>query len=236
MNKILLLLKNKLLKEALYHYLSSKINNSFKIELAPETSTNSQYSIILFDPPSLKETNPNDFSPAAKILIDTGLSEQELIFLALYYKLAGIFEKDSSPELLLKCFEKVLKGEIWLSKKITKKLFFEYSFISQNKLPNISPRELEIINLVIEGCNNNEIAKKLYLSNYTVKCHLNRIYKKLGISSRTQLIKFFYKNNHHISPFGPSSERRKIEDKIEANQTELTPKPKHKIIKIKSSK
>ncbi|MFN3505746.1 MAG: response regulator transcription factor, partial [Caldimicrobium sp.] len=186
--------------------------------------------------PSLKEIDPNDYSLSAKILIDTGLSEHELIFLALYYKLTGIFETDCPPELLLKCFKKVLKGEFWISKKFTQKVFFEFSFISQNKLPNISHREMEIINLVIDGFSNTEIAKKLYLSNYTVKCHLNRIYKKLGISSRTQLIKLFNKNNINLSHFGSTSQREKSADKIEKNQTDLATKSTRKIIKIKLQK
>jgi DNA-binding CsgD family transcriptional regulator len=53
---------------------------------------------------------------------------------------------------------------------------------------NLTRRELEIINLVDEGLNNNEIADRLYVSFHTVKTHLERIYDKLDVNSRTAML------------------------------------------------
>ena len=58
----------------------------------------------------------------------------------------------------------------------------------------ITGREQEIIRLLLEGCHNREIAKKLYISESTVKTHIKSIYRKLEIKNRVQLVNFV-KNN-----------------------------------------
>ncbi len=55
----------------------------------------------------------------------------------------------------------------------------------------LSIREKEIINFVLLGLSNKEIANKLYISQLTVKTHLQNIYRKLGISNKLQLLNFF---------------------------------------------
>lgn len=52
----------------------------------------------------------------------------------------------------------------------------------------ITPRQVEILRLIIAGCNNREIAEQLFLSEWTVKSHLTKIYRKLDVTSRTQAI------------------------------------------------
>ena len=50
----------------------------------------------------------------------------------------------------------------------------------------LSPRELEILELVASGASNSQVARRLWVTEQTVKLHLNSTYKKLGVSSRTQ--------------------------------------------------
>ncbi|MFE0843595.1 LuxR C-terminal-related transcriptional regulator [Achromobacter insolitus] len=52
----------------------------------------------------------------------------------------------------------------------------------------LSPRESQILRLVSEGLGNREIAEELFLSRYTVECHVKHIYRKLAVSSRTRAI------------------------------------------------
>lgn len=190
MIKVALMIKNKLINESIRTYLSSLPKCNFEID-GTSANTLSNPNIILFDPPSLKETKPEAFPNCAKLLLDTGLLEQELIFLILYYKLTGVFETNTPPELISKCLEVVSKGELWISKNLIKKLCNDLPIYSKRELPNFTPKEIQIIRLVKEGYSNIKIAEALSLSEHTVKCHLNRIFKKLGISKRVQLIKFF---------------------------------------------
>ena len=56
-----------------------------------------------------------------------------------------------------------------------------------NPFGNLSPREQEVVSLIAKGMSNKEIASKLFISEHTVKNHIYNIYKKLGISDRTQV-------------------------------------------------
>jgi DNA-binding CsgD family transcriptional regulator/ligand-binding sensor protein len=57
---------------------------------------------------------------------------------------------------------------------------------------NITSRELDVLNLVLKGCNNNEIASTLFISDHTVKNHMTKILQKLGVSDRSQAIAKIY--------------------------------------------
>jgi ATP/maltotriose-dependent transcriptional regulator MalT len=54
----------------------------------------------------------------------------------------------------------------------------------------ITPRELEILELIAQGLSNREIAEKLYVSENTVKTHSSRVFDKLGAKRRTQAVQF----------------------------------------------
>jgi RNA polymerase sigma factor (sigma-70 family) len=98
---------------------------------------------------------------------------------------------DITVEMLQKGINVMQKGEYWISRELQKKLLERCLDVKENKLPALTQREKEIIELICEGLSNKEIATKLSVSENTVKATLNRIYKKYKISSRTQLVKFF---------------------------------------------
>jgi DNA-binding NarL/FixJ family response regulator len=54
----------------------------------------------------------------------------------------------------------------------------------------LTPRELEVLDLVVEGCTNSQIASTLYISLSTVKTHVRNIYSKLGVNNRIQIAIF----------------------------------------------
>ncbi|MCD8510422.1 MAG: helix-turn-helix transcriptional regulator, partial [Bacillus sp. (in: Bacteria)] len=57
-----------------------------------------------------------------------------------------------------------------------------------NQLADLTKRELEVLNYLCEGCSNQEISEKLFISLITVKVHLKHIYRKLGVKNRSQAI------------------------------------------------
>jgi DNA-binding NarL/FixJ family response regulator len=59
----------------------------------------------------------------------------------------------------------------------------------------LTSREIEVIGLIAEGLINKEIAKKLYISEKTVKNHVSNIFKKLNVSDRTQAAIYAFKHN-----------------------------------------
>lgn len=94
---------------------------------------------------------------------------------------------DTSASDLIKTVIGIHNGEYHLSKSLIPKLLNhagEFKLRKDNK--QLTPREIETLQLVASGANNHKIAQKLFISEKTVKNHLTRIYRKLGVANRTQ--------------------------------------------------
>lgn len=234
MVKILLKIKSRLLTEVLNLYLNLYLRRSLEQDFRVYTfyDPTFDYDLLLFDQVSLKECKPEDFPHSKKILIDPGLTDQEILFLFIYYRLSGVFTADTKPELLPKCIEAVLKGEIWLSRNLMKVLNEDFNSPTKKNIPALTHKEREIIKLICEGLSNKEVAYRLSLSEQTVKCHLNRIFKKTGLRNRTQLMKIFY--NTAIVSTGARGENESLTHlNWQSGTTSTLSRPK-KILRVKS--
>lgn len=96
-------------------------------------------------------------------------------------------ELDCKPSVSFS-FEKVqcpLRGECPLEGKVCMPKFNS----------SLSKKELDVMRLIYEGCNNDEVASRLYLSPFTVKNHIKSVYSKLGIHEKSEFIQYANKNN-----------------------------------------
>jgi len=211
MKTLLLSFKNKLISETFFQYFSGRLGPSWEIHLKPEPGK--KYEVIVFDKASLKELPSDAYPGAHKLLLDDGASEQETVFLFLYYRLSGVLSCDTTPENFIKALEVVSKGEIWLSRCLVKKICEDYGSLSFKDLPHLSTKEKEIVALVCKGLSNEEIAKSLNLSCNTVKSHLNRIFKKAGVKSRGELISLFINTFKPQNTLSHTEKERKSEPK-----------------------
>ena len=112
----------------------------------------------------------------------------------------GFFRIELGNEQLIKCIRVVARGEIWLDAEMTKLVFNEFikgfmkkrdllkplTHLSSAKLDILSPREMEIMELISKSMTNEEIADKLFISSKTVKTHLRNIFMKAGIRNRVE--------------------------------------------------
>ena len=107
---------------------------------------------------------------------------------------------DANLRLLCKCLLRVAAGQIWAS---TEQLNYIMDLISE--VPSLrvlnsrgsrllTPREEQVVALVAEGLGNREIARELNLSEHTIKKYLFRIFEKLGISTRVELVLYAVNN------------------------------------------
>lgn len=153
----------------------------------------------------------SDVRPTQKmafILVDTGCSEENIISAFMSGRLSGILMANANSTLLRKAIAAVAGGEIWIDNKTIKNLLTGLNSVkkgwsaSGGSIDELSKREKEIIHLVSLGCRNKEIASRLYISEPTIKTHLYRIFQKLNIQNRHQLIAFAMKNNY-ISNLNP---------------------------------
>jgi DNA-binding NarL/FixJ family response regulator len=110
----------------------------------------------------------------------------------------GIVGRTESIETLCKCIHVVAAGQIWAN---TEAMHFLLEYLSEpapfrlvdaNHMPLLSRRESEVVRWVAEGLTNREIAEKLAISEHTVKNYLFRIFDKLGVSSRIEVILYAF--------------------------------------------
>jgi DNA-binding NarL/FixJ family response regulator len=99
----------------------------------------------------------------------------------------GFVHAQMHPAQVLRAVEVVQKGEL-----VAPRQLLGWHLLSQKENPNIgdlSARQREILELVVEGLSNAEIAGRLYLSESTIKQHLRAVYKVLGVRNRTEAAK-----------------------------------------------
>jgi DNA-binding NarL/FixJ family response regulator len=119
------------------------------------------------------------------ILVLSAYEDKEFILSMLELGASGYLLKDEASELIVEAVRKVAQGEHgWISRRIAVKM----SGWARGEPPakhNLTPRELEVLSLVVDGKTNQFIAKTLNMSEKTVEAHMSHIFAKLKVSSRT---------------------------------------------------
>ena len=140
-------------------------------------------------------------SKGARVLVFTGVREQEQHQLCLRLGAMGLLRKEESRTILLKAIEKVHRGEIWFDRGMMSNVL--NTVLKQKnerdidperaKIASLTERELQVIALVSEGRKNKQIAELLFISDTTVRHHLTSIFSKLGVADRLELLILAYK-------------------------------------------
>jgi DNA-binding NarL/FixJ family response regulator len=129
-------------------------------------------------------------APKLKIIVLS--SQEDTNTVELYYRgVRGIIPRSISPDLLIKCVRTIAAGETWIDNQSVNLVIEAYR--SQPTAPvspleRLSPKELAIIPCVTQGMRNKEIAHKLGTTEQVIKNHLYRVYDKLGVSDRLELV------------------------------------------------
>jgi DNA-binding NarL/FixJ family response regulator len=136
----------------------------------------------------------------AKILL-VGSYDRELVVSAFRSGVRGIFcIFDTHFRLLCRCIQRVAEGQIWVNSEQMTYLLELISEVPSLRLLNargdklLTPREEQVVALVAEGLSNRDTARELHLSEHTIKKYLFRIFDKLGISSRVELVLYAVNN------------------------------------------
>lgn len=146
--------------------------------------------------------------PAIKGIILLDSSKREVILEAFRAGVRGLFSRHEPLETLSKCVVQVHGGQVWANSEqmsyAVEALALSPSIkaVDANGLNLLSKRELEVVHSLAEGLTNREIASRLDLSQHTIKNYLFRIFDKLGVSSRMELL-FLTLNQNAGSPMFP---------------------------------
>jgi DNA-binding NarL/FixJ family response regulator len=141
-----------------------------------------------------------------RVIILTTFDLDEYVYEALRAGASGFLLKDVTAERLFEAVRVVADGEALLAPGITRRLISEFSALRRRSnadalvalgpagLGVLTPRETQVLRLVAEGLSNAEIAARLVVNEETVKTHVSRVLRKLGLRDRTQAVVTAYES------------------------------------------
>jgi len=138
--------------------------------------------------------------PTMKIIIVGERYNDENVMAMIQGGVLGFFRLALGNEQLIKCIRVVDRGELWLDVEMTTRVLKEcikefmkgkdilksLAHLSSEKMDTLTPREMEVMALIIKSMTNEEIADKLFISPKTVKTHLRNIFAKAGVRNRVE--------------------------------------------------
>lgn len=140
-----------------------------------------------------------DASCTTRVVMLTTFDIDEYVYEALRAGASGFVLKDVQPELLVAGLRAVHAGEPLLSPSVTRRMIETFvdrpptvDPAARKRLASLTPRERETLQRLAGGLTNTEIARDLYVSETTVKTHVARVLRKLGLRDRVQAVIYAY--------------------------------------------
>jgi len=135
-------------------------------------------------------------APSTGIVMVTMLEDDASVFSAMRAGARGYVLKGAQPTELLQTIRAVANGQALFGPAIATRMmrFFNETNARfktsqpEDAFPELTPRELEVLELIAQGCKNSEIAEKLVISDKTVRNHITNIFSKLQVADRAQAI------------------------------------------------
>jgi len=139
-----------------------------------------------------------------KIITLTGYDDSDLVFRAMKIGARGYILKTMVVSQLNEAIEQVKTGKVYLPTNLATKFFDQFSIENtkeetltpegENLLNYLTQREDEVLTLLTEGITYKGVAKSLFISETTVKTHVNNIFQKLQVNDRTQAVLYAIKH------------------------------------------
>jgi len=132
--------------------------------------------------------------PKARTIVLLDRSDRDSVVAAFRGGARGVFSRDDSLKMLGKCVHRVYEGQLWVSSAQFQFILEVLSDAPATHLVDkaganlLSKREEDVVRRLAEGLTNSEIAQELEISEKTVKNYLFRIFNKLGVSSRVEVV------------------------------------------------
>ena len=138
--------------------------------------------------------------PSVQIVVLTTFSDDESVFAALQAGARGYLTKDAGAEEIARAIDAVRGGDAQLDPSVQRRLVDALATGAQPSrrrradLPDgLTQREVEVLTLIASGRSNAEIARELFISEATVKTHINNLFAKAGLRDRAQAVTYAYR-------------------------------------------
>lgn len=133
--------------------------------------------------------------PDVQIVVVTVYADSDRIFQALQAGASGYLLKRATPKRIIEAIQEAQEGGVPMTPEIARKVIGQFRSQAEtaSEVENLSPRETEVLQYVMHGLSNKEIADRMSVSVHTIKWHLKHIYDKLHVRSRIEAV-LKYKN------------------------------------------
>ena len=130
-----------------------------------------------------------ELSPATNVLVLTIYDDDEKVFGAICAGASGYLLKSSSGEEIVGALNQLIQGGAPINAQIARRVLDLFSRMAGPKGQyDLSPREKEVLNLLVDGLSKRQIADRLIVSFYTIDTHLKNIYEKLHVHTRSGVV------------------------------------------------
>ena len=133
------------------------------------------------------------------VLLTVSIDKRRILE-ALQLGARGIVLKEAATDVLIRALNTVLAGSYWVDRHPVRdvaQLISELKPASRDSQPNLTPRERQIVALIVEGCTNKDIARTVGTSEQVIKNYLGDIFDKLGVFNRLELA--LYALDHNLA-------------------------------------
>jgi DNA-binding NarL/FixJ family response regulator len=132
--------------------------------------------------------------PAMRLLVFGQSMSDDYLYRLIQAGAHGYFNEKMTGAHIIKALDAVSRGEYWIERHIMQRFISEQSILNdintrvRELSERLTPRELEVLELVLQGLSTGEIAERIFLSHQGVKAHLTTLFRKFNVKNRPQLI------------------------------------------------
>ncbi|MFQ3310824.1 response regulator transcription factor [Candidatus Njordibacter sp. Uisw_039] len=145
----------------------------------------------------------NEHFPEVPIMIVSGNDHSSVIHKAVALGASGFLPKSSSNEDIAVAIDAVVQGQVWIPANLPAVAVGLGDEQTAERIASLTPQQLRVLTMIGEGLYNKQIASELSVTDATVRAHVTEIFRKLGVTNRTQAVIFFNRlkveDPHHQS-------------------------------------
>lgn len=128
-------------------------------------------------------------TPRIEAIAYTVFDDEVSLFLALKAGAVGYLLKEASGQQILDAIRETLRGGAMISPTLARRLLKEFNAPNTEPLPELTPREREVLEHLVQGANYLNVAARLGIGAETVRTHIKSIYRKLHVSNRADVVR-----------------------------------------------